>query len=110
MYFALLKSSHAIQKLSHQDTLACLPYTYVTFKDLNANYASHLKLRRMYFWFFCNSCLSNMQRVEVEIVSVCDSIHTNGQVGGQFLIKQLYLNITLFTLKDNRDIEGIYTV
>jgi len=34
MYFAFLKSSHATQKLSHLDTLACLPYTYVTFKDL----------------------------------------------------------------------------
>jgi hypothetical protein len=51
-----------------------------------------------------------MQRGEVEIVSVYDSIHTNGQVGGQFIIKQLYLNITLFTLKVNRDIESIYTV
>ena len=51
-----------------------------------------------------------MQRGEVEIVSVCDSIHNNSQVGGQFVFKQLYLNITLFTLKVNRDIESIYTV
>lgn len=43
LYLALLQSSHATQKISHLDTLACLPYTYVAFNNLSANCVSRPK-------------------------------------------------------------------